>query len=73
MDPNEPVPTIVVDTRRPNVVYSGSARRGLFKTGNGGNTWQLHTDGLRTRSIVTLAHLGGEQARLHEACHHRRQ
>jgi photosystem II stability/assembly factor-like uncharacterized protein len=55
MDPNEPVPSIVVDPRRPNVVYAASSRSGLFISANAGRTWRLHSEGLRTRSIMTLA------------------
>ncbi len=55
MDPNEPVPSIVVDPRRPNVVYAASSRSGLFISANSGRTWRLHNEGLRTRSILVLA------------------
>jgi photosystem II stability/assembly factor-like uncharacterized protein len=55
MDPNEPIPAVVVDPQRPSVVYAGSTRSGLFISVDAGKTWQLHNEGLRTRSILVLA------------------
>jgi photosystem II stability/assembly factor-like uncharacterized protein len=55
MDANEPIAAIVVDPLRPNVVYAGSTRSGLFVSSDSGKTWRVHDEGLRTRSILALA------------------
>lgn len=55
MNPNEPIGAIVVDPARSDVIYAGSWLSGVYLSENGGGTWQLINNGLRTRSVRTLA------------------
>lgn len=55
MDPNEPVGAIVIDPTHPNVIYAGSWRSGVYLSEDGGARWRLHNEGLRTRSVRSLA------------------
>ena len=55
MDPNESVGALVVDPLRPNVVYAGSWRSGVYLSEDAGQSWRLLSEGLRTRSVRALA------------------
>lgn len=55
LDPNEAIGAIVVDPVRSNVVYAGSWFSGVFMSEDAGATWQPLNNGLRTRSVRTMA------------------
>jgi photosystem II stability/assembly factor-like uncharacterized protein len=55
MDPNEPIGAIAIDPTQPEVVYAGSWFSGVFLSEDAGQTWRLINNGLRTRSVRTLA------------------
>jgi photosystem II stability/assembly factor-like uncharacterized protein len=46
------VSTIEVDPQRPNVVYAGTHGAGVFRSGDGGRTWQRSSDGLPPDTLV---------------------
>jgi len=49
------VKAIVVDPRNSNVVYVGAAQGGVWKTTNGGNSWQPLTDDQPSLAVGALA------------------
>ena len=49
------VTAMAVDPRNPNVVYSGGADGGVWKSTNGGNSWTSVSDGFLTQSIGDIA------------------
>ena len=55
MDFNEDVRSISIDPLRPNVVYAGSVRSGIYLSEDGGGIWKQHNDGLTTRAVLDLA------------------
>ena len=55
MNPNEPIGAVIVDPARSNVIYAGSWTSGVFLSEDEAATWQLINNGLRTRSVRTLA------------------
>jgi photosystem II stability/assembly factor-like uncharacterized protein len=49
------VSTLAVDPVTPSTVYAGTYFGGVFKSTNGGSTWQLKRNGLRANRITSLA------------------
>ena len=65
--PNAAVSTVVVDPSNPNVVYAGSFdfTRGLFRSGNRGQTWALDLSGVNVQALAvsgspTVVYVGTE-------------
>ena len=46
--------SIEIDSARPNVLYAGSLRSGIYLSEDGGQSWRLHNEGLTMKSVSVL-------------------
>lgn len=58
MDANEPITTLVIDPSRPQVIYAGSYRSGVFLSEDGGTRWRRINNGLQMRAVMSLSITG---------------
>ncbi len=55
MLPEPEIQSIVTDPVRPGTLYAGDMRMGVFVSEDAGRTWRSFSNGLRTRSVMSLA------------------
>src|SRR4051794_1515671 len=51
------VSALEIDPSRPSVVYAGTHGAGVFRSANGGRTWERRSDGLPPDALVLLLEL----------------
>ena len=52
--PKEEITTLAVDSKDPDVIYVGTRSAGIYKTINGGGSWQPVNSGISIGSVKTL-------------------
>src|SRR6266542_4415217 len=47
--------TVAIDPKNPATIYAGTADEGIYKSGDGGNTWAAMSDGLGAIDVIAIA------------------